>query len=49
MTTLAMCIALAVIFHMIESQIPFPSPIPGYHFGLANIPVFDSFKEAERP
>ena len=37
MTTLAMCIALAVIFHMIESQIPFPSPIPGYHFGLANI------------
>ena len=37
MTTLAMCIALAVIFHMIESQIPFPSPIPGYHFGLANV------------
>lgn len=37
MTTLAMFIALAVVFHTIESQIPFPSPIPGYHFGLANI------------
>ena len=37
MTTLAMCIALAVIFHTIENQIPIPSPIPGYHLGLANI------------
>ena len=37
MTTLAMCIALAVIFHTIENQIPLPSPIPGYHLGLANI------------
>lgn len=37
MTTLAMCIALAVIFHTIEAQIPIPSPIPGYHLGLANI------------
>lgn len=36
-TTMAMCIALAVVFHMIESQIPIPSPIPGYHLGLANI------------
>ena len=37
MTTLAMCIALAIIFHWIEAQIPIPSPIPGYHLGLANI------------
>lgn len=37
MTTLAMCIALAIVFHTIESQIPIPTPIPGYHFGLANI------------
>lgn len=37
MTTLAMCITLAIIFHSIENQIPIPSPIPGYHLGLANI------------
>lgn len=36
-TTLSMCIALAVILHLLESQIPIPSPIPGYHLGLANI------------
>lgn len=37
MTTLAMCIALAVVFHTIEGQIPIPSPVPGYHLGLSNI------------
>lgn len=37
MTTIAMFIALATVFHMIENMIPFPSPIPGYHLGLANI------------
>lgn len=37
MTTLAMCIALAIVFHKIESQIPIPTPIVGYHLGLANI------------
>ena len=37
MTTLSMFIALAIIFHWIEAQIPIPSPIPGYHLGLANI------------
>lgn len=36
-TTLAMCITLAVIFHTIENQIPIPSPIPNYHLGLANV------------
>lgn len=36
-TTLAMCIALAVIFHTVENYIPNPSMIPGYHLGLANI------------
>ena len=34
---LAMLSALAILFHMIESMIPIPLPIPGFKLGLANI------------
>lgn len=36
-TQIAMMIALATIFHMIEQLIPIPTPIPGYRLGLSNI------------
>lgn len=36
-TQIAMMIALATIFHMIEQLIPLPTPIPGYRLGLSNI------------
>lgn len=37
MTTIAMLISISVVFHMIESMIPIPLPIPGFRLGLANI------------
>lgn len=37
MTTITMLIALSIIFHMVESMIPVPVPIPGFRLGLANI------------
>lgn len=37
MTTVAMLIALGVLFHMVESLIPLPFIIPGFRLGLANI------------
>lgn len=37
LTRITMLTALAIIFHMIESMIPVPVPIPGFRFGLANI------------
>lgn len=37
MTTIAMLIALGIMFHMVESMIPLPFIIPGFRLGLANI------------
>ena len=37
MTTITMLIALSIVFHMVESMIPVPVPIPGFKLGLANI------------
>ena len=37
MTTITMLVALSIIFHMVESMIPVPVPIPGFRLGLANI------------
>lgn len=37
MVITAMMIALAIIFHSIETMIPLPVPIPGFRLGLANI------------
>ena len=37
MTTITMLIALSIIFHMVESMIPIPLPVPGFRLGLANI------------
>lgn len=37
MTTMTMLIAISVVFHIVESMIPIPIPIPGFHLGLANI------------
>ena len=37
MTTITMLIAISIIFHMVESMIPVPVPIPGFRLGLANI------------
>ena len=37
MTTITMLIAISILFHMIESMIPIPVPIPGFKLGLANI------------
>lgn len=37
MTQITMLIALAIVFHMVESMIPVPVPIPGFKLGLANI------------
>ena len=30
MTTITMLIAISILFHMIESMIPIPVPIPGF-------------------
>lgn len=37
MTTITMLVALSVLFHMVESMIPLPIPVPGFRLGLANI------------
>lgn len=37
MTTITMLIAISILFHMVESMIPVPVPIPGFKLGLANI------------
>ena len=37
MTTITMLIAISILFHMIESMIPIPVPIPGFKLGLSNI------------
>ncbi|MEG1475685.1 MAG: Gx transporter family protein [Longicatena sp.] len=37
MTTITMLVAISILFHMIESMIPLPIPIPGFKLGLANI------------
>lgn len=34
---IAMLCAIAILFHMIESMVPIPLPIPGFKLGLANI------------
>ena len=37
MTTITMLTAISILFHMIESMIPVPVPVPGFKLGLANI------------
>ena len=37
MTQITMLIALSIVFHLVESMIPVPVPIPGFKLGLANI------------
>lgn len=37
MTQITMLIALSIVFHMVESMVPVPVPIPGFKLGLANI------------
>lgn len=37
MTQITMLAALSIVFHMIESMIPVPIPVPGFKLGLANI------------
>lgn len=37
MTTITMLIAVSIVFHMVESMVPVPVPIPGFRLGLANI------------
>ena len=37
MTQITMLVALSIMFHMVESMIPVPVPIPGFKLGLANI------------
>ena len=37
MTMITMLIALSIVFHMVESMVPVPVPIPGFRLGLANI------------
>lgn len=37
LTTVTMLVAIAIIFHLVESMVPIPVPIPGFKFGLANI------------
>lgn len=34
---IAMLMAISILFHLIESMIPIPLPIPGFKLGLANI------------
>lgn len=37
MMYVTMLIAISILFHLIESMIPLPLPIPGFKLGLANI------------
>lgn len=37
MTNVTMLVAISILFHLIESMIPIPIPIPGFKLGLANI------------
>lgn len=37
MMYVTMLSALAILFHMVESMIPLPVPVPGFKLGLANI------------
>ncbi|MGL5978610.1 MAG: Gx transporter family protein [Erysipelotrichaceae bacterium] len=37
MTYITMLAAIAIVFHLVESMIPIPVPVPGFKFGLANI------------
>lgn len=37
MMYITMLIAISILFHLIESMIPLPLPIPGFKLGLANI------------
>lgn len=37
MTTITMLLAISIVFHIVESMIPIPIPIPGFKLGLANI------------
>lgn len=37
MMYITMLIAISILFHLIESMIPVPVPIPGFKLGLANI------------
>jgi len=37
MMNITMLIAISILFHLIESMIPVPLPIPGFKLGLANI------------
>lgn len=37
MTQITMLVALSIVFHMVESMIPVPIPVPGFKLGLANI------------
>ena len=35
--SVTMLVAISILFHLIESMIPIPVPIPGFKLGLANI------------
>lgn len=37
MMYITMLIAISILFHLIESMIPLPLPLPGFKLGLANI------------
>lgn len=37
MMNITMLVAISILFHLIESMIPIPIPIPGFKLGLANI------------
>lgn len=37
MMNITMLVAISILFHLIESMIPIPVPIPGFKLGLANI------------
>lgn len=37
MTMIAMLLSLSILFHMVETMIPIPLPVPGFRLGLANI------------
>lgn len=37
MMNVTMLVAISILFHLIESMIPIPVPIPGFKLGLANI------------
>lgn len=37
MMNVTMLISLAILFHLVESMVPLPLPVPGFKLGLANI------------